>query len=559
MPLSKKEALTWCSDALHDLLGFTDSALASFLVALARKSSSTPQSILQELCDVNAPQDKLQSFARQLHDQCKPFPNKGETSLFNKRKTNADWVQQAQKYKLLDDDVDDNAPTKVKPFSKKRERKEMKQRSRVRDDEGSDDSVTEIKRTSHEERRRKRKEGNESRLTEEERNALDREKDLQERDEFVQRMLAKDDTKTKQKVVSPESRKQFDAEQRLARGETVVDETGEEMTLDRLREQSRRAYLKKREEQQVNLLELELQEEEELFRGQKLTKAERKRIELGKQILTMVKGRDDDINQGTDGLYRLPDEYNEKHTKSDQDKALLKNRYHDSKGEKTEQEAWEESQTQKAVGGRSKKRDTNEKEYDLVFDDQIAFVMQDTKKGYDRRRKKEAPMVKDERPDPLEPRLTEHQNILVGRKKLPVFPYREEFLAAVKDHQVLVLVGETGSGKTTQIPQYLHEIGYSELGKIGCTQPRRVAAMSVAARVAIEMNVKLGHEVGYSIRFENCTSPKTIIQYMTDGMLLREILTEPDLAGYSCLVIDEVSVHTLLFLNFIIVSLHSTM
>jgi len=73
------------------------------------------------------------------------------------------------------------------------------------------------------------------------------------------------------------------------------------------------------------------------------------------------------------------------------------------------------------------------------------------------------------------------------------------------------------SGKTTQIPQYLHEIGYSELGKIGCTQPRRVAAMSVAARVAQEMNVRLGHEVGYSIRFENCTSSKTVIQYMTDG------------------------------------------
>jgi len=108
-----------------------------------------------------------------------------------------------------------------------------------------------------------------------------------------------------------------------------------------------------------------------------------------------------------------------------------------------------------------------------------------------------------------------------------------------------VLVGETGSGKTTQIPQYLHEIGYSELGKIGCTQPRRVAAMSVAARVAQEMNAKLGREVGYSIRFENCTSETTKIQYMTDGMLLREILTEPDLASYSCMIIDEAHERTL--------------
>jgi len=74
------------------------------------------------------------------------------------------------------------------------------------------------------------------------------------------------------------------------------------------------------------------------------------------------------------------------------------------------------------------------------------------------------------------------------------------------------------------------------LGKIGCTQPHRVAVMSVAAHVAHEMNVKLGHEVVYSIRFENCTSPQTIIQYMMDGMLLREILMEPDLASYSCMV-----------------------
>jgi pre-mRNA-splicing factor ATP-dependent RNA helicase DHX16 len=101
------------------------------------------------------------------------------------------------------------------------------------------------------------------------------------------------------------------------------------------------------------------------------------------------------------------------------------------------------------------------------------------------------------------------------------------------------MVGETGSGKTTQTMQYLHEAGYSKKGMIGCTQPRRVAAMSVAARVADEMGVKLGAEVGYSIRFEDCTSDRTIVKYMTDGMLLREFLGEPDLKSYSVLMIDE--------------------
>ena len=541
MPLSRKEALTWCSDALHDLLGFTDSALASFLVSVARTSSSTPQTIVSELNGVSATDDTVQRFAQQLYQHCRPQPSSASTN--STKKTNADWMKQAQTYKLLDnndnhDDADDdnnNGPRISIPSSKdKKINKGHKEKKRRRPG------------TDNDEKYHERNKDKASRLTEEEQVTLDRDKDLQERDEFVQRMLAKDNSKTTQKVTIQDSQKQLDDEQRLSRGETIIDEaTGEEFTLDRLREQSRRVYLKKREEQQIQLLEQEVQEENELFQGQKLTKAEKKRILINKQILTMVKGREEDNEYRHDELYRLPDEFNEKVTKSIQDTALLKNRYHDSKGEKNEQEIWEESQTQKAVSGKPKIRVLHEKKYDLIFDDQIAFVMQDTKKGYDRRKKKEPAFVKVESIDPLERRLTEHQQILAGRKKLPVFPYREEFLAAVKDHQVLVLVGETGSGKTTQIPQFLHEVGYSELGKIGCTQPRRVAAMSVAARVATEMNVKLGHQVGYSIRFENCTSPKTIIQYMTDGMLLREILTEPDLAGYSCLVIDEAHERTL--------------
>jgi pre-mRNA-splicing factor ATP-dependent RNA helicase DHX16 len=81
--------------------------------------------------------------------------------------------------------------------------------------------------------------------------------------------------------------------------------------------------------------------------------------------------------------------------------------------------------------------------------------------------------------------------------------------------------------------------------KVGCTQPRRVAAMSVAARVAEEVGCRVGAEVGYSIRFEDSTSDKTVLKYMTDGMLLREFLTEPDLAGYSALIIDEAHERTL--------------
>ena len=132
------------------------------------------------------------------------------------------------------------------------------------------------------------------------------------------------------------------------------------------------------------------------------------------------------------------------------------------------------------------------------------------------------------------------------RRSLPVYGLRQELLDAINDNQILIVVGETGSGKTTQLPQFLHEAGYTKGGQmVACTQPRRVAAMSVAARVADEMGVRLGQECGYSIRFEDCTSDKTVVKYMTDGMLLREFLTNPDLGSYSAIMIDEAHERTL--------------
>jgi pre-mRNA-splicing factor ATP-dependent RNA helicase DHX38/PRP16 len=125
------------------------------------------------------------------------------------------------------------------------------------------------------------------------------------------------------------------------------------------------------------------------------------------------------------------------------------------------------------------------------------------------------------------------------REFLPAFAVREELLRVIRDNQIVIVVGETGSGKTTQLTQFLYEDGYSEIGMIGCTQPRRVAAMSVAKRVSEEMGCKLGSTVGYAIRFEDCTSNETVIKYMTDGVLLRESLNEPDLDRYSCVIMDE--------------------
>ncbi|CAN6700625.1 unnamed protein product [Malus baccata var. baccata] len=131
------------------------------------------------------------------------------------------------------------------------------------------------------------------------------------------------------------------------------------------------------------------------------------------------------------------------------------------------------------------------------------------------------------------------------RQSLPIYKLKKELVQAVNENQVLVVIGETGSGKTTQVTQYLAEAGYTTKGKIGCTQPRRVAAMSVAKRVAEEFGCRLGEEVGYAIRFEDCTGPDTVIKYMTDGMLLREILIDENLSQYSVVMLDEAHERTI--------------
>ena len=140
------------------------------------------------------------------------------------------------------------------------------------------------------------------------------------------------------------------------------------------------------------------------------------------------------------------------------------------------------------------------------------------------------------------------------REFLPIFSVREELMNVIRENQIVVIVGETGSGKTTQLTQYLYEEGYGRDGLIGCTQPRRVAASSVAKRVADEQGCKIGELVGYSIRFEDVTSEATRIKYMTDGILLRETMGDRLLSQYSVVIMDEAherSLHTDVLLGLI--------
>ncbi|KAJ4842063.1 Pre-mRNA-splicing factor ATP-dependent RNA helicase DEAH1 [Turnera subulata] len=307
------------------------------------------------------------------------------------------------------------------------------------------------------------------------------------------------------------------------------------MPIEKLRTLSRQQYLKRREEKKLQELKEEVEDEHYLFQGVNLTETECRRWRYKDRVYQLSKKKKSD--DGSSEEYRIPEAYDDEgavHQKERFGVALKRYR-----GASDLEQTWEESQIERArfsYGSKNKKQ-ASDKDYPLVFENQIAFIKAsvmdgdefDDKKSHDETTTAAAAKAT----AALDDKLQEE------RKTLPIYQYRDAFLQAVKDHQVLIIVGETGSGKTTQIPQYLHEAGYTKRGKIGCTQPRRVAAMSVAARVAKEMGVRLGHEVGYAIRFEDCTSSNTVLKYMTDGLLLKEFGDQPDLAEYTVLVLDE--------------------
>ncbi|KAG5493960.1 hypothetical protein JKF63_01792 [Porcisia hertigi] len=144
-----------------------------------------------------------------------------------------------------------------------------------------------------------------------------------------------------------------------------------------------------------------------------------------------------------------------------------------------------------------------------------------------------------------QPLSARFQELLQSRLRLPVFEKRRLIQETVRTHAVTLLVGETGSGKTTQVPHFLAELRDAFTGVIACTQPRRIAAISVATRVAEEMDVHLGAHVGYHVRFDSRQCDATRVLYMTDGMLLREAFTDPDLRRYSVVVVDEAHERTI--------------
>ncbi|KAG0587933.1 hypothetical protein M758_2G172300 [Ceratodon purpureus] len=533
-----KETSRWVGDQLINLLGYNNPTTVSFVIALAKKTSSPGDLVSQlEGFEFPASQD-TETFARELQRRL-PRKSTGLSAYQKAEKESAVFARKQQQYELLDADDDDEDDTlriaaekRQKKDERKEERKQKKQLRRKREEDVDEDEEVVIKRGRG---RHAEPESDEDEEVERERA---REQDQREKEELEERLREKDAASTKKVGEFKLSKKQEEE----ARRRSEAQERKE--LLPSLREVSREEYLKKREAKKLQELEDELIDEQFLFGGMQLTAKEQAEYRYKKEVYELAKQRAKDVDEIVG--YHMPEAY-DKADRVTQDKrfAVAKERYRDVEGEErannlAEQEAWEKHQIGKATlkfGAADKRKDDD---YEYVFEDQIDFIQATTLAGDEVDEDVEA-----EKKAKMSAAKTAHQRLLEDRKSLPIYAYREQLLDAIKEHQILVIEGETGSGKTTQIPQYLHEAGYSKQGKIGCTQPRRVAAMSVSARVATEMDVKLGHEVGYSIRFEDCTSDTTVLKYMTDGMLLREFLGEPDLASYSVMMVDEAHERTL--------------
>jgi pre-mRNA-splicing factor ATP-dependent RNA helicase DHX16 len=567
---------TFVSDNLIKLVGASENMLVDFVTTTAKtaKSSSVLHDKLSGMLE-DSNEGDLRRFSEELYARVAAKGERNGNTVVREKKAGK------KKYALVEMEVEEEMPAPA-PVEKRETEKDGERRSKHRSErERRRSRSRERHRSSKKLRRRDSEEfedrwgdeqfaeGDEeefaspppkrvkiddgstsprpaSRKGSEEDGEDEEERDRRERIEFEKRLHNRDKGSTK-KVTEDRSshRETADAERRAKAGKLS------EAEMKALRLRSRQDYLKKRSAQELVLLRKQVAEEREEERNNPaLTQAEKDEFARNREALRLAEEREG-IDDHVDG-YALPEDYITEKGKLDMKRKndALYSRYveRDEQGREryvTEHEEWEREQLAKTKAQIVVADRVNEAEYEYVFDEeqQIRWVSDAVMQGgLGKMQSQEQRLIAQQ----LLAAERKAKTIEEKRKTLPVYQYRQQFLDAVAEYQVLIVVGETGSGKTTQLPQYLYEGGYCKNGmKVGCTQPRRVAAMSVAARVAEEIGVKVGNEVGYAIRFEDATTDKTVLKYMTDGMLLREFLTEPDLGGYSCLMIDEAHERTL--------------
>ncbi|KAF2405275.1 hypothetical protein EJ06DRAFT_545813 [Trichodelitschia bisporula] len=517
---------TWTSDSLTKL-GGSDPTVVEFVLATASNAKSASQLHDKLAGFLDATDDDVRTFADQL------FARAGHKTK-NVEREGPVRVEK-KKYALVSMEVDETpvAPPKSAKGDKGSKRSDRgerhgKDRKKLRGTKGDFEDrwgdVSEEEEAGEEEfeepipRKRRRletgspmpsgrDEDNDDRELERE-----RERDRQELQGLEERLKEKDDKK-----------------KRLRDADAPKD-TGD------IREKSRQQYLRKREAEKVILLRKQVEEEEEEERSNpNLTERELREFKRNRELLEIAEARlkAREAAEDREGFY-IPEvgEISKQET--------LTKRVKEREGI-SDIQLWEEEQTRRAKATASlRTQRVTEDDYEYVFDDsqKLDFIQGAQIPGT---MNKEQLLFQKQ----IDAALAAEVTLQEKRKELPMFLYRKELLDALKEHQNMIVSSETGSGKTTQIPQYILEENLNSGLMIGVTQPRRVAAMSVAARVAEERGTRLGQEVGYSVRFEQKISEKTKIKFLTDGMLLRELVADPTLSQYSVIMLDEAHERTL--------------
>lgn len=556
--------LAWINDQLHNFLGMSEAHTVNYIVAISKGAKSAKE-VYEKLVDFDFPEGPaLQNFSENLYSRYGVKERtklseyeQNEINLIKKRQQNESFqLLKNESVKKINNDIIDKEDLKV--LNRKRKKDSMEEKIEIGEGKTSEQISNNIASSNNNIQSKELLTDviNINTIEDKELKNLMKEKDRLERELYEKSLKEKDQEKLKGKKSGKEN---------PMTSKLVLSEEERILMAQQLRKMSRYSYLKMRAEQQLDLWKRRLEDEKRLFKGVILTDEELRINEINQRIYELASKKME--KEEKDERFTIQTGYEDEKGKIDFDKKykVLYDKYKERKKEENEEEVWEKYQKMRSLPkyGAQNVAKPSEK-YDFILDDQIDFVQKEVLEGFlenmdeeqevdmsvkrggeENEARKSSASMGTNFPIQKSQKEIELEEIKKGRENLPIFPYREELLAAVRDYQVLVIVGETGSGKTTQIAQYLHEIGYTKFGKIGCTQPRRVAAMSVAARVAKEMDVKLGNEVGYSIRFEDYTSEKTLIKYMTDGILLRELLTEPDMQSYSVLIIDEAHERTL--------------
>ncbi|CAK9147996.1 unnamed protein product [Ilex paraguariensis] len=465
---------TWVSDKLMSLLGYSHPNLVQYAISLSRKASS-PAEIVDRLVDVGVSSTgETRTFAAEIF--AKVERRTSGPNMYQQQEREAAMLARRQRtYAMLDadDDEDDaggaagNGAASATSQSTRADTHNKRFRRRTENQDFEDDEEVVEREEKRQVKRRTSQEEDDDSASEEE--LL---RDQQEREELERHIRERDAAGTRKLTESKLTRKE---EEEAVRRSNALEQDD----IHSLRKVSRQEYLKKREQKKLEEIRDDIEDEQYLFEGVKLTEAEHRELRYKKQIYELVKKRSeeaDNINE-----YKMPDAYDEEGGVNQEKRfSVALQRYRDPSGVDkmnpfAEQEAWEDHQIGKAtLNYGSKDRKQKSDDYQFVFEDQIEFIKASVMDG--------ANFEQGLSTESIDKSLaiSEFEKLQDERKTLPIYPYRDELLQAVHDHQVLVIVGETGSGKTTQIPQYLHEAGSVDSCSIQLSPGIRTSAFLVS-------------------------------------------------------------------------------